>query len=231
MSGNTFYAFLGHNHVCNLGTALILIALILIVAWLRALQYFNQILELDDRKYEDYIKILESYRYLREYSAGLTFVKNHFHKINSFTYVIYFLSREKYEISKVDYQDFIVIEKNKIVNNIPGFLAKKKKKQKKESPIEHYLVEKYLALRTYEFALQVLRKEIHTIYKLASAIAMYAAEIENEKKINISKIKEVVKAKDKSNEYNSYIAYLIEISENYFGAKLHYTFSTVIDSI
>ena len=48
----------------------------------KALQYFNQILEIDDRKYEVYIKILESYRYLREYSTGLTFVKNHFHQIN-----------------------------------------------------------------------------------------------------------------------------------------------------
>ncbi len=102
---------------------------------------------------------------------------------------------------------------------------------KKKSKIEHYLINKYLALRSYEFALQVLRKEIHTIYLLAGSIAMYATEIKNEKKINISKIKEVLKAKNKNSEYNPYIDYLIEISKNYFGAKLPYIFSAVIDSI
>ena len=101
----------------------------------------------------------------------------------------------------------------------------------KQSRIEHYLVNKYLALRSYEFALQVLRKEIHTIYLLASSIAMYSTKIKNEEKINISKIKEVLKAENKSSDYNPYIDYLIEISKNYFGAKLPHIFSTVIGSI
>ncbi len=124
-----------------------------------------------------------------------------------------------------------VLDENKIIHNPPGFLSKRKNKMKKQSKIEHYLVDKYLTLKSYEFALQVLRKEMNTIYLLASSIAMYSTEIKNEEKINISKIKEVLKAENKSSDYNPYIDYLLEISKNYFGAKLPHIFSTVIGSI
>ncbi len=79
--------------------------------------------------------------------------------------------------------------------------------------------------------MQVLRKEIHKIYSLSGIIANFAKEIKVQQKLNISKIKEVLKAKDKTNEYNPYIDYLIEIARNYFGAKLPYIFSTVLSSI
>ncbi len=150
---------------------------------------------------------------------------------DSFNYDILFYSKEKYKTIKKSYKDYVILNENKIIHSPPGFLSKRKKKMIKQSKIEQYLVNKYLALRSYEFALQVLRKEIHTIYLLASSIAMYATEIKNEKKINISKIKEVLRAKNKNSEYNPYIDYLIEISKNYFGAKLPYIFSTVLNSI
>ncbi len=150
---------------------------------------------------------------------------------DSFNYDILFYSKEKYKSLKKSYSDYVVLEENKIINNPPGFLSKIKNRMKKQTKIEHYLVSKYLALRSYEFALQVFRKEIHTIYLLAGSIARYATEIKDEEKINIYKIKEILKAKNKNSEYDPYIDYLIEISRNYFGAKLPYIFSTVINSI
>ena len=45
--------------------------------------------------------------------------------------------------------------------------------------------------------MQVLRKEIHKIYSLSGIIANFAKEIKVQQKLNISKIKEVLKAKDK----------------------------------
>ncbi len=150
---------------------------------------------------------------------------------DSFNYDIRFISKEDYEPLRKFYKEYVVLDESKIVHNLPEFLSNRKKKMIKQSRIEHYLVNKYLALRSYEFALQVLRKEIHTIYLLASSIAMYSTEIKNEEKINISKIKEVLKAENKSSDYNPYIDYLIEISKNYFGAKLPHIFSTVIGSI
>ncbi len=150
---------------------------------------------------------------------------------DSFNYDIRFISKEDYEPLRKFYKEYVVLDESKIVHNLPEFLSNRKQKMIKQSRIEHYLVNKYLALRSYEFALQVLRKEIHTIYLLASSIAMYSTEIKNEEKINISKIKEVLKAENKSSDYNPYIDYLIEISKNYFGAKLPHIFSTVIGSI
>ncbi len=102
---------------------------------------------------------------------------------------------------------------------------------KKQLKIESYLINKFIALKSYEFFLQVLRKEIHKIYSLSGVIANFAKEINEQQKLNISKIKEVLKAKDKTNEYNPYIDYLIEIARNYFDAKLPFIFSTVLSSI
>ncbi len=150
---------------------------------------------------------------------------------DSFNYDILFYSKEKYETVKKSYKDYVVVEKDKIVNNPPKFLSKRRKKMKNELKIEEYLINKFIVLKSYEFFLQILRKEIHRIYSLSSIIANYAKEIKDQKKLNISKIKEVLKAKDKTNEYNPYIDYLIEIARNYFGAKLPYIFSSVLNSI
>ncbi len=59
----------------------------------------------------------------------------------------------------------------------------------------------------------------------------YAIEIKDQNKLNISKIKEILKANDITNEYNPYIDYLIEIAKNYFGANLPFIYSTVLSSI
>ncbi len=150
---------------------------------------------------------------------------------DSFNYDILFYSKEKYQTVKKSYKDYVVIEKDKIINNPSKFLSKRKKKMKKQLKIENYLINKFIVLKSYEFFLQILRKEIHKIYSLSSVIANYAKEIKEQQKLNISKIKEVLKAKDKTNEYNPYIDYLIEIAKNYFGANLPYIFSTVINSI
>ena len=150
---------------------------------------------------------------------------------DSFNYDILFYSKEKYETVKSNYKEYVVLEEYKIVNNPSKFLSKRKKKLRKQLKMENYLINKFIALKSYEFFLQVLRKEIHKIYSLSGIIANFAKEIKVQQKLNISKIKEVLKAKDKTNEYNPYIDYLIEIARNYFGAKLPYIFSTVLSSI
>ena len=150
---------------------------------------------------------------------------------DSFNYYILFYSKKKYEAVKKSFKDYVVIEKDKIVNNPSKFLSKRKKKRKNQLKFENYLINKFLALKSYEFFLQVLRDEIHKIYSLSSVIANYAQEIKDQQKLNISKIKEVLKAKDITNEYNPYIDYLIEIAGNYFSAKLPFIFSTVLSSI
>ena len=150
---------------------------------------------------------------------------------DSFNYDIIFYSKEKYETVKSSYKEYVILGKNKIINNPSKFLSQGKKKMKKQLKIENYLINKFIALKSYEFFLQVLRKEIHKIYSLSRVIANYAKEIKGQQKLNVSKIKEILKAKDKTNEYNPYIDYLIEIARNYFGAKLPFIFSTVLSSI
>ncbi len=150
---------------------------------------------------------------------------------DSFNYDIFFYSKEKYNHVRKSYWDHIVIDKDKIINSPSKFLSKRKKKMKKQSRIENYLLDKFLALRTYEFALHVLKSEIKTIYSLANTIAHYTIELKSKEKINISRIKILLKAKNKNNEYNPYIDYLIEIARNYFGANLPYIYSTSFNSL
>ncbi len=150
---------------------------------------------------------------------------------DSFNFDILFYSKKKYQNVKKSYKDYIVIDKDKIVNNPSKFLSQRKKKMRIQLKIENYLINKFIVLKSYEFFLQILRKEIHKIYSLSSTIANYAKDIKDQQKLNISKIKEILKAKDRTNEYNPYIDYLINIAQNYFGAKLPFIYSTVLSSI
>lgn len=132
---------------------------------------------------------------------------------NSFDTNYEIAPREKYINNKKQYKDFIILERNEIVND------KKKLLSEKKIDVERTVIEKFLVESDERSSLIVLKNEIQKSYALAQKIVEFIKDYKG-KEIQSKKIIDYLSKEENVEIKIPYLRYLLDIVKYYFGIEV-----------
>ena len=146
---------------------------------------------------------------------------DHYHKFfeyitqNSFDIDISFTTKIKYKLNKKDFQESIVIGKDKeIIKDMDKAINVKKLK------IEKNIVHKLFKTIDILSSLIILKNEIHKIYKISKHISEITEEYHLSEIINHDEIHESLEDISRTKLQSDFLTLLIDVVENYFGVHV-----------
>ena len=143
------------------------------------------------------------------------FLYEHIH--NFFNYItrdafkaeIEIINKQDYKKNKKQYQDCMVFEGNKILNNIEKIIDDKKLK------VEKYFIQSFLSEYDLSYSYIILKNEIRKSYQLSKAIVDYANEQQIET-IDLKVIVDFLTEKYNLKLQKTYLNFIIDILKYYF---------------
>ena len=133
---------------------------------------------------------------------------------DNFEFNISFESEEEFKSRNNEFKDFMVFERNEIINNVNNSLNPKKLK------VEKKIVHIFLSEADLNSSLILLKNELQKAYLLSNSIIEIIQKINNIKKLNVSKLGKNLEKSQKVKINNDYLEFLLEIVRNYFGFKV-----------
>ena len=133
---------------------------------------------------------------------------------DNFNFKLSFMSKEEYQNRYNEFNDFMVFEGNKIINNASDSFNPKKLK------VEKNLIHNFLSETDFNSSVILLKNEFQKAHLLSNLIVQYVQKANNIEKINVSKLARDLEKQNKIKIFNDYLEFLLDIVREYFGLNV-----------
>ena len=124
------------------------------------------------------------------------------------------LNSGEYKKNKKQYKDYLVVEKQRLINDKKKLMALSRIK------IESSIIQKFLGEFDQTSGLIILKNEIWKAYKLSKDIVSILDKLTDDKKTGKQEILNQVQELNNTKISSEYFEFLLEIAENYFKVEL-----------
>ena len=128
-----------------------------------------------------------------------------------FNFNLSLISKEEYENRYNEFNDYMVFEGTKIINNASESFNSKKLK------VEKNIIHNFLSEIDFHSSVIMLKNEFQKAHLLSNSIVEIVRKTNNVEKINISKLAKNLEKEHKIKVNSDYLEFLLDIVRDYFG--------------